>query len=59
MGIARYRQPLPGKLLDTNDLAKLGASLKCLEGDRPLRVPRVQRLALIDAKTGSKYALLG
>ena len=81
-GIARYRLPPRGRLLGADDLAKLGATLRRLEGECPLRVAAVRlilltgcrpgeirrlrwcevkpdRLALIDAKTGPRYILLG
>ncbi len=81
-GIARYRRPPRGRLLGADDLAKLGAVLRRLEGKWPLRAAAVRlilltgcrpgeirglrwcevgadRLALIDAKTGPRYVLLG
>ena len=51
-GIARYRRPPRGRLLGADDLAKLGATLKCLEGEWPLRVAAVRLILLTGCRPG-------
>ena len=51
-GIARYRRPPRGRLLGADDLAKLGAVLRRLEGKWPLRVAAVRLILLTGCRPG-------
>ena len=51
-GIARYRRPPRGRLLGADDLAKLGAMLRRLEGERPLCVAAVRLILLTGCRPG-------
>ena len=50
--IARYRRPPRGRLLGADDLAKLGATLRCLEGEWPLHVAAVRLILLTGCRPG-------
>ena len=56
-GIARYRLPPRGRLLGADDLAKLGATLRRLEGECPLRVAAVRLILLTGCRPGEIHRL--
>ena len=51
-GIVRYRRPPRGRLLGANDLAKLGATLRRLESERPDCVAAVRLILLTGCRPG-------
>lgn len=51
-GIVRYRRPPRGRLLGADDLAKLGAVLRRLEGKWPLRAAAVRLILLTGCRPG-------
>ena len=51
-GIARYRLRPRGRLLGADDLAKLGATLRRLESERPLCVAAVRLILLTGCRPG-------
>ena len=53
-GVARYRWPPRGRLLDAEDLAKLGAALRRLKGEWPRRIAAVRLSLLIECRPGRR-----
>ena len=51
-GIVHYRRPPRGRLLGADDLAKLGATLRRLEPERPLCVAAVRLILLTGCRPG-------
>ena len=51
-GIVRYRRPPRGRLLGRDDLARLGATLRRLEKDRPIKVAAVRLILLTGCRSG-------
>ena len=51
-GIVRYRRPPRGRLLGADDLAKLGAVLRCLETQSPICVAAVRLILLTGCRPG-------
>ena len=51
-GIARYRRPPRGRLLGADDLAKLGATLRRLEDECPLRIAAVRLILQSGCRPG-------
>ena len=56
---ARYRRPPRGRLIGADDLAKLGAALKRLEGEHSLRVVAVRLILRPDAGRARYAACAG
>ena len=52
MGITRYRRPPRGRLLGTADLARLGAALRRLECEWPVKVAAVRLILLTGCRPG-------
>lgn len=52
VGITRYRRPPRGRLLGTADLARLGAVLRRLERDKPVKVAAVRLILLTGCRPG-------
>ena len=51
-GIGRFRRPPRGRLLGVDDLAKLGATLRRLESEWPVRVAAVRLILLTGCRPG-------
>lgn len=51
-GITRYRRPPRGRLLSEDDLARLGAVLRCMERDKSVKAAAVRLIVLMGCRSG-------